>query len=344
MNAQFQAASLPLGPTPDGTMLDGAKLVRSARAVIATEARAIEVLHDRIDGRFLRACQLMFECQGRVVVSGMGKSGHIARKIAATLASTGTPSFFVHPGEASHGDLGMITPKDVVLALSNSGETDELLTILPLIKRQGIPLIVMSGNGESSLARLADVHLDTSVPAEACPLGLAPTASTTATLVMGDALAIALLEARGFTDEDFARSHPAGSLGRQLLVKISDVMHIGDKVPTVSPDASLTEALVEMTRKGLGMTAIVDEEHRLLGVFTDGDLRRAVDDDDIDLRLTPVTQLMNPRPKVISADKLAVEAAHLMEDYKIHALLVVDAAGDVVGALNIHDLLRARVV
>ena len=344
MNAQFQATSLPLGPTPDGTMLDGAKLVRSARAVIATEARAIEVLHDRIDGRFLRACQLMFECQGRVVVSGMGKSGHIARKIAATLASTGTPSFFVHPGEASHGDLGMITPKDVVLALSNSGETDELLTILPLIKRQGIPLIVMSGNDESSLARLADVHLDTSVPAEACPLGLAPTASTTATLVMGDALAIALLEARGFTDEDFARSHPAGSLGRQLLVKISDVMHVGDKVPAVSPDASLTEALVEMTRKGLGMTAIVDDEHRLLGVFTDGDLRRAVDDDDIDLRQTPVTHLMTAKPKTISGDKLAIEAARLMEAHKIHALLVVDEDNHVVGALNIHDLLRARVV
>jgi arabinose-5-phosphate isomerase len=344
MNA-LPAASLPIGQVaPDGTVLDGAQLVRSARAVIATEARAIEVLHDRIDGRFLRACQLMFECQGRVVVSGMGKSGHIARKIAATLASTGTPSFFVHPGEASHGDLGMITRKDVVLALSNSGETDELLTILPLIKRQGIPLIVMSGNVESSLGRIADVHLDTSVPAEACPLGLAPTASTTATLVMGDALAIALLEARGFTDEDFARSHPAGSLGRQLLLKISDIMHAGEAIPAVSPDASLTEALVEMTRKGLGMTAIVDESNRLLGVFTDGDLRRAVDDDDIDLRATPVTHLMTARPKTISADKLAIEAARLMEAHKIHALLVVDHENRVVGALNIHDLLRARVV
>src|SRR5689334_7791163 len=285
MNAQMQATSLPLS----NTLLDGAKLVRSARAVIATEARAIEVLHDRIDGRFLRACQLMYECAGRVVVSGMGKSGHIARKIAATLASTGTPAFFVHPGEASHGDLGMITQKDVVLALSNSGETDELLTILPLIKRQGIPLIAMSGNNGSSLARLADVHLDTSVPAEACPLGLAPTSSTTAALVMGDALAIALLEARGFTDEDFARSHPAGSLGRQLLLKISDVMHRDGQIPAVGPDVTLTEALVEMTRKGLGMTAIVDPaDQRLLGVFTDGDLRRAVDDDDIDLRTTPV--------------------------------------------------------
>jgi arabinose-5-phosphate isomerase len=325
-------------------LLDATALVRSAQAAIATEARAIEALHDRIDANFLRACQLMFDCGGRVVVSGMGKSGHIARKIAATLASTGTPSFFVHPGEASHGDLGMITQKDVVLALSNSGETDELLTILPLIKRQGIPLIAMTGNDGSSLARLADVHLDTSVPAEACPLGLAPTSSTTAALVMGDALAIALLEARGFTDEDFARSHPAGSLGRQLLLKISDVMHVDGKIPMVGPDVTMTEALVEMTHKGLGMTAIVDEEHRLLGVFTDGDLRRAVDDDDIDLRTTPVTRLMTARPKTIAADKLAVEAARLMEAHTIHALLVVDEDNRVVGALNIHDLLRARVV
>jgi arabinose-5-phosphate isomerase len=325
-------------------LLDATALVRSAQAAIATEARAIEALHDRIDANFLRACQLMFDCGGRVVVSGMGKSGHIARKIAATLASTGTPSFFVHPGEASHGDLGMITQKDVVLALSNSGETDELLTILPLIKRQGIPLIAMTGNDGSSLARLADVHLDTSVPAEACPLGLAPTSSTTAALVMGDALAIALLEARGFTDEDFARSHPAGSLGRQLLLKISDVMHVDAQIPMVGPDVTMTEALVEMTHKGLGMTAIVDDERRLLGVFTDGDLRRAVDDDDIDLRTTPVTRLMTARPKTIAADKLAVEAARLMEAHTIHALLVVDEDNRVVGALNIHDLLRARVV
>lgn len=340
MNAQMSPAARPLC----NPLLDASALVRSAQAAIATEARAIEALHDRIDASFLRACQLMFECGGRVVVSGMGKSGHIARKIAATLASTGTPSFFVHPGEASHGDLGMITQKDVVLALSNSGETDELLTILPLIKRQGIPLIAMTGNNGSSLARLADVHLDTSVPAEACPLGLAPTSSTTAALVMGDALAIALLEARGFTDEDFARSHPAGSLGRQLLLKISDVMHVDTKIPMVGPDVTMTEALVEMTHKGLGMTAIVDDQHRLLGVFTDGDLRRAVDDDDIDLRTTAVTRLMTPHPKTIAADKLAVEAARLMEAHKIHALLVVDEDNRVVGALNIHDLLRARVV
>lgn len=340
MNAQILAAARPLS----NPMLDAAALVKSAHAVIATEAQAIEAQHAHIDANFLRACQLMFECPGRVVVSGMGKSGHIARKIAATLASTGTPSFFVHPAEASHGDLGMITQKDVVLALSNSGETDELLTILPLIKRQGIPLIAMSGNNGSSLARLADVHLDTSVPAEACPLGLAPTSSTTAALVMGDALAIALLEARGFTDEDFARSHPAGSLGRQLLLKISDVMHTGDEIPAVKPEVTLTEALVEMTRKGLGMTAIIDAEQHLLGVFTDGDLRRAVDDDDIDLRTTPVLRLMTARPKTITADKLAVEAAQLMEAHTIHALLVVNAENRVIGALNIHDLLRARVV
>jgi arabinose-5-phosphate isomerase len=340
MNAQILAAVRPLS----NPMLDANALVKSAQAVIATEACAIQALHERIDANFLRACQLMFECPGRVIVSGMGKSGHVARKIAATLASTGTPAFFVHPGEASHGDLGMITQKDVVLALSNSGETDELLTILPLIKRQGIPLIAMSGNNGSSLARLADVHLDTSVPAEACPLGLAPTSSTTAALVMGDALAIALLEARGFTDEDFARSHPAGSLGRQLLLKISDVMHTGAQIPAVAPGVSLTETLVEMTRKGLGMTAIIDDEQRLLGVFTDGDLRRAVDDDDIDLRTTPVLRLMTAQPKTITADKLAVEAARLMEAHKIHALLVVDADKRVVGALNIHDLLRARVV
>jgi arabinose-5-phosphate isomerase len=340
MNAHIAAAAKSMS----NPLLDATALIKSAQAVVAIEAQAITALHDRIDANFLRACQLMFECPGRVVVSGMGKSGHIARKIAATLASTGTPSFFVHPAEASHGDLGMITPKDVVLALSNSGETDELLAILPLIKRQGIPLIAMSGNKGSSLARLADVHLDTSVPAEACPLDLAPTSSTTAALVMGDALAIALMEARGFTDEDFARSHPAGSLGRQLLLKISDIMHTGEQIPAVGPGITLTEALVEMTRKGLGMTAIIDDEKRLLGVFTDGDLRRAVDDDDIDLRATTVTHLMTARPKTITADKLAVEAAQLMEAHKIHALLVVDDDNRVVGALNIHDLLRARVV
>ena len=264
--------------------LDTAAIVRSGRTVIATEAAAIRALEPRIGPEFIEACRLILGCQGRLVVTGMGKSGHIARKIAATLASTGTPSFYVHPGEASHGDLGMILPQDVVLALSNSGETDEVLFILPVIKRQGIPLIAITGNPNSSLADQADVHLDASISSEACPLGLAPTASTTAALVMGDALAIALLEARGFTSEDFARSHPAGSLGRRLLLHISDVMHTGDGIPAVSPNASLTEALMEMTRKHLGMTAVVDADRHLLGVFTDGDLRRALDDDGVELR------------------------------------------------------------
>ncbi|MGB0134152.1 KpsF/GutQ family sugar-phosphate isomerase [Dokdonella sp.] len=340
MNAQLNPSIYSL-TSPE---LDESTIRKSALTVIATEARAIEALQARVNGNFLKACQLMFQCQGRVVVIGIGKSGHIARKIAATLASTGTPAFFVHPAEASHGDLGMITQKDVVLALSNSGETDELLTILPLIKRQNVPLIALTGNEFSSLAKLADVHLDVSVSEEACPLGLAPTASTTAALVMGDALAIALLEARGFTSEDFARSHPAGTLGRRLLVRISDIMHSGKQVPIVDQNASLTTALVEMTRTGLGMTAVTNEIGELLGVFTDGDLRRAVDDDNIDLRDTPVVRLMTSNPKTITADKLAVEAAQVMEAYKIHALLVVSDDNQVVGALNIHDLLRARVV
>ena len=340
MNAQLNPAQLSL----TNPMLVEATIRESAHTVIVTEARAIEALQQRVNGSFLSACQLMFQCQGRVVVTGIGKSGHIARKIAATLASTGTPAFFVHPAEASHGDLGMITQKDVVLSLSNSGETDELLTILPLIKRQNVPLIAMTGNEFSSLAKLADVHLDVSVSEEACPLGLAPTASTTAALVMGDALAIALLEARGFTSEDFARSHPAGTLGRRLLVRISDIMHSGKQVPKVEQHASLTTALVEMTRTGLGMTTVTNAEGELLGVFTDGDLRRAVDDADIDLRDTPVRSLMTSNPKTITADKLAVEAAQVMEAFKIHALPVVDEENRVVGALNIHDLLRARVV
>ena len=340
MNAQLNPAQL----SSTNPMLVEAAIRESARTVIVTEARAIEALQQRVNGSFLSACQLMFQCQGRVVVTGIGKSGHIARKIAATLASTGTPAFFVHPAEASHGDLGMITQKDVVLSLSNSGETDELLTILPLIKRQNVPLIAMTGNEFSSLAKLADVHLDVSVSEEACPLGLAPTASTTAALVMGDALAIALLEARGFTSEDFARSHPAGTLGRRLLVRISDIMHSGKQVPTVDQHASLTTALVEMTRTGLGMTTVTNAEGELLGVFTDGDLRRAVDDAGIDLRDTPVRSLMTSDPKTITADKLAVEAAQVMEAFKIHALPVVDEDNRVVGALNIHDLLRARVV
>ncbi len=339
MNALIAGVPAEVHPHPASDAL-----ARSAHTVIATEAAAIRALESRIDGEFVRACRLILECEARVVVTGMGKSGHIARKIAATLASTGTPAFFVHPGEASHGDLGMITGQDVVLALSYSGETDELLTILPLIKRQGIPLIAMTGRPESSLARSCDVHLDVSVSAEACPLGLAPTASTTAALVMGDALAIALLEAHGFTAEDFALSHPAGALGRRLLLRIEDVMHTGDKIPKVDANATLTEALMEMSRKGLGMTGIVDLDQKLLGVFTDGDLRRALDDDGVDMRGAPVSQLMTRTPKSIGPDKLAAEAAQLMDTYKIHALLVVDDDNRVVGALNIHDLMRARVV
>src|SRR4051812_11434745 len=287
--------------------------VKSGLRTISIESDAVIALSQRLDQDFIKACELILNCPGRIIVTGMGKSGHIGKKIAATLASTGTPSFFVHPGEANHGDLGMITKQDIVLAISYSGTSNEILTLLPLLKRSGIKIISMTGNPLSTLAEIAEAHLNIAVETEACPLDLAPTASTTATLVMGDALAIALLEARGFTDEDFARSHPAGSLGRQLLLKISDVMHRGEQIPAVYPDASLTEALVEMTRKGLGMTAIVDEANHLLGVFTDGDLRRAVDDDDIDLRATPVTHLMTARPKTISGDKLAIEAARLME-------------------------------
>ena len=339
MNALSIEASPDVHPHPASEAL-----ARSAQTVIATEANAIRALESRVDGEFVRACRLLLACTGRVVVTGMGKSGHIARKIAATLASTGTPAFFVHPGEASHGDLGMITRDDVVLALSYSGETDELLTILPLIKRQGNPLIAMTGRPNSSLARAANAHLDVGVSAEACPLGLAPTASTTAALVMGDALAIALLEAHGFTAEDFAMSHPAGSLGRRLLLKIEDVMHTGAAIPQVSENASLTEALMEMSRKGLGMTGIVDAERHLLGVFTDGDLRRALDDDGVDMRNARVSRVMTRTPKTIGPDQLAAEAAQLMDAHKIHALIVVDGQQRVVGALNIHDLLRARVV
>jgi arabinose-5-phosphate isomerase len=341
MNASLRA-SRERSPAPP--VIDEQRIRESARRVIAIEVRALEALLARIDERFVAACAMLLSCAGRVVVTGMGKSGHVARKIAATLASTGTPAFFVHPGEASHGDLGMITDQDLVLAISNSGETEEILTIVPFLRRQGNPLIAMTGKPQSTLARLADLHLDASVPAEACPLGLAPTASTTAALVMGDALAIALLEARGFTAEDFARSHPAGSLGRRLLLRISDIMHVGEGVPRVGREASISDALVEMTRKGLGMTAIVDDQGRLLGVFTDGDLRRTLDDEQIDLRSTPVTTVMTAHPRTIGPERLAVEAARMMEAHKINALLVIDESGTLLGALNIHDLLRARVV
>ena len=312
-------------------------------AVIAIEAKAVSDLAARVDQDFERACELLLACEGRIVVLGMGKSGHIGGKLAATLASTGSPAFFVHPGEASHGDLGMITEKDVVMAFSNSGETDELLVILPLIKRLGVPLITLTGNPDSTLARKADAHIDVSVAQEACPLDLAPTASTTAALAMGDALAIALLEARGFTHEDFARSHPGGRLGRRLLLLIDDVMRTGEAVPRVSPDIMLSEALLEVTRKGLGMTAIVDGEERLLGIFTDGDLRRAMDHG-VDVHTTAVKDVMTRNGKTVRQGMLAAEALQIMESAKINGLMVVDDDDKLIGALNMHDLLRAGVV
>ncbi|MDZ4263715.1 MAG: KpsF/GutQ family sugar-phosphate isomerase [Pseudomonadota bacterium] len=319
------------------------KLKRLGLAVIETEARAVQALAARIDEGFVHACELLLACEGRIVVIGMGKSGHIGGKIAATLASTGSPAFFVHPGEASHGDLGMIMPKDVVMAFSNSGETDEILTILPLIKRIGVPLITLTGNAGSTLARAADVHIDVTVAEEACPLGLAPTSSTTAALVMGDALAVALLEQRGFTAEDFARSHPGGRLGRRLLLLIRDIMHGGVSLPLVTAEVSLIDALMQMSRKGLGVVAVVDEQQRLLGVFTDGDLRRAVDQG-VDIYHAKVAELMSRGGKTVGPDDLAAEALRLMETHKINALLVVDESKTVVGALNMHDLLRAGVV
>jgi arabinose-5-phosphate isomerase len=313
--------------------------------VLATEAAAVAALEHRLDESFARACDLLLGCKGRIVVSGMGKSGHVGNKIAATLASTGSPSFFVHPAEAIHGDLGMITAGDVVLALSNSGETAELLTILPVIKRLDVPLIALTGNVTSTLSRYATVTLDVSVPEEACPLNLAPTASTTATLAMGDALAIAVLEARGFTEEDFARSHPGGSLGRRLLLHVEDVMRKGDDLPRVGPDALLREGLLEMSRKGLGMTTIVDAADHVLGIFTDGDLRRALDRQ-VDVHRTRMHEVMTVGGKVAEPRMLAAEAVHLMETYRITSLPVVNVDDDrrLVGALNVHDLLRAGVM
>ena len=314
-----------------------------AREVLLTEARAVEALAQRLDDSFPLAVDLILQCRGRVVVSGMGKSGHIGRKIASTLASTGTPAFFMHPGEASHGDLGMITAQDVVLALSNSGESDELLAIIPLLKRLGAKLVSMTGNPKSTLAKEADIHLDASVAREACPLGLAPTASTTAALALGDALALALLDARGFSEEDFARAHPGGALGRQLLLHVSDVMRSGDGIPKVSQGAYLSAALLEMSRKGLGMTAIVDAHDKPIGIFTDGDLRRAFENG-VDVASTIIEQIMHRNPRTILPSRLAAEAVELMDSHKINGLLVVDEHGTLVGALNMHDLLKAKVV
>ena len=319
------------------------QLKQLASQVLAIEAQAVEQLKNRIDDRFVHACDLMLHCQGRIVVLGMGKSGHIGGKIAATLASTGSPAFFVHPAEASHGDMGMITAQDVVVALSNSGETDEILTLMPLIKRQGVPLIALTGNPDSTLAQTADVHIDVSVAQEACPLGLAPTSSTTATLAMGDALAVALLEARGFTVEDFARSHPGGRLGRRLLLLTDDVMHTGEQMPRNAPDDLLRDALLEMSRKGLGTTVVVDREEQVLGVFTDGDLRRALDRQ-VDVHTAKVAEVMTPRGKTIAPGTLAAEALQMMQQYRINALPVVNSAGKLAGVLNMHDLLRAGVL
>jgi arabinose-5-phosphate isomerase len=320
-----------------------ATLKKLGLAVLETESGAVDALKTRIDDDFVRACHLMLSCEGRVVVIGMGKSGHIGSKIAATLASTGTPAFFVHPGEASHGDLGMITAKDVVLALSNSGTTEEILTILPIIKRLNVPLIALTGNPTSPLATAATVNIDVSVEKEACPLDLAPTASTTAALAMGDALAISLLEVRGFTSDDFARSHPGGKLGRRLLLLIDDLIHSGERAPKVPSGTLICDALLEITRKGLGATAIVDEQDTVQGIFTDGDLRRALDHK-VDLNATPIDELMTRDCTLVSPGLLAAEALEIMEKGKFNALLVVDEQKKLIGALNMHDLLRAGVV
>ncbi|MBT8447338.1 MAG: KpsF/GutQ family sugar-phosphate isomerase [Gammaproteobacteria bacterium] len=327
---------------PDA-MTDEAEMEALGRAVLGIESRAVADLAGRVDASFSSACRLMLDCGGRIVVLGMGKSGHIGGKVAATLASTGTPAFFVHPGEASHGDMGMITEADVVLAVSNSGETDELLVLLPLIKRLGVPLIALTGRPDSSLARAASVHVNVAVAEEACPLGLAPTSSTTAALAMGDALAVALLRARGFSEHDFAAAHPGGSLGRRLLLKIADVMHTGAAMPVVDHETPLREALVEMTQKGLGMTAVLGENDAVAGVFTDGDLRRALDAE-VDLNAVSVGSVMTPDCKTIEPDLLAAEALRVMQNHKINALLVVDAGQRLRGVLNMHDLLRARVL
>jgi len=325
--------------------VDARRALGLARDVLDTEARAIVALGERLGERFVAAVQLMLCCEGRVVVSGIGKSGHVARKLAATLASTGTPAFFVHPAEAGHGDLGMITATDVVVMLSNSGETDELMLLTPHLKRQGAKLIAVTGNEQSSLAQSADIHLDAAVDAEACPLGLAPTASTTAALALGDALALALLDARGFSVEDFARSHPGGALGRRLLTRVADVMRSGAAVPRVGERATLAEAIVEMTGKGMGMTIVTGEDARVAGIFTDGDLRRCLGGGGGVAMTDAIGGLMTRTPRTIGADRLAADCVVLMETApKVTQLVVVDGAGALVGAVHMHDLFRARVI
>ncbi|MSQ67693.1 MAG: KpsF/GutQ family sugar-phosphate isomerase [Gammaproteobacteria bacterium] len=323
--------------------IDEQKLCRLAQAVLNLEAQAILDLVPRVDAAFVAAAEYLRGCRGRVIVLGMGKSGHIGGKIAATLASTGTPAFFVHPGEASHGDMGMITAEDVVLALSNSGETDELAVLVPVLRRLGVPLIALTGNPQSTLAEAASVHIHVGVAQEACPLGLAPTSSTTAALAMDDALAIALLEARGFTQEDFARSHPGGARGRRLFLQIGDLMHQGQQMPGVRPDTPLGDALLEISRKGLGLTAVLDDTSRVPGIFTDGDLRRALDHG-LEVMTAPVSAFMTSQCKTINADTLAADALRIMQESKISAPLVVDSRQVLVGVLNMHDLLRARVM
>jgi arabinose-5-phosphate isomerase len=324
-------------------MQESEKICELGRAVIDTEVSAILALRDRIDQRFATACLHLLDCTGRIIVLGMGKSGHIARKIAATFASTGTPAFFVHPAEAKHGDMGMITANDVVLALSNSGETEEILTLLPFIKRLNIPLITLTGNPNSTLAKTATVNIDVSVEKEACPLGLAPTASTTATLVMGDALAVSLLEKRGFTAEDFALSHPGGALGRRLLLRVDEIMHKDAALPKISSDTLLKNALVEMTQKKLGVTTVVNQDDQLEGIFTDGDIRRAFDSQ-ADIHTTAIHKVMTKNPKVISPRMLAAEALRIMEDFKITCLVVVNELKNPVGVVHLHDILRAGVM
>ena len=324
-------------------MIKRSSLLENARAVLETEAQAIVALQNRLDDGFVAACEHILECNGHLIVTGMGKSGHVGHKLAATLASTGTPAFFVHPAEASHGDLGMIKRDDLIVALSNSGETAEIIALLPVIKRLGVRLIAMTGQAESSLARHADVHLDTSVDREACPLGLAPTASTAAQLAMGDALAIALLDARGFTAEDFALSHPGGALGKKLLLHIRDVMHQGADLPSIEPQQTISEAIVAMTRSRLGLCAVVDDKNRAIGILTDGDLRRGLDGIG-DIRITRVDALMTEHPQTIREDALAASAVELMQSCRIQGLLVVDDENRLVGALNFQDLLQAGVV
>lgn len=316
--------------------------ITRGKQVLVIEKQAISQLEQYIDYNFQNACQLMFDCKGRIIVIGMGKSGHIGNKIAATLASTGTPSFFVHPGEASHGDLGMVTSQDIVILISNSGETSEVINIIPVLKRIGAKMISMSGNIESSLAKLADVHVCIKVEQEACPLGLAPTASTTATLVMGDAFAVALLEARGFTADDFALSHPGGSLGKRLLLTLKDIMHSGIHIPTVKCDDIIKDALIEMSEKGLGMTAIVNVNNQLQGIFTDGDLRRVLELK-IDIHNTKISEVMTTQCTTVNPDMLAAQALNIMENKRINGLLVVNESQQPIGALNMQDLLKAGV-